>query len=299
MSFTHTSTFQIRYDECDAYGHLFHANYARLMQNTAFAASAAAGYDLEQYNLLGKLWLVHFTEIEFLRPARYGDIVYIKTWVTDFQRSSSRRAYEFYLHENKDLIARAYTDWVFVDTQTQRPATIPVEIQKAFFPDGVPTTFQPRKAFSPLPQKPMEVFCTHQRVNWKDIDTLGMVNNPCYLEYTTECGFQAVSHFGWSWERMANAGFAIIIRKAQVKYHQPARYGDELSVCTWVSDVKRATAIRHYEIKRVMDNALLASVNTTGVWIHLETGMPMRIPSDMLKDFSDNITNVNIEKGPL
>ncbi len=70
MPFTHWSTFQIRYDECDAYGHLFHANYARLMQNAAFAASAAAGYDLDQYNRLGQLWLVRNTEIEFLRPVR-------------------------------------------------------------------------------------------------------------------------------------------------------------------------------------------------------------------------------------
>ena len=53
MPLTHTRTFRVRHYECDAYGHLNNANYLRYMQETAFDASAAAGYDLERYNKLG------------------------------------------------------------------------------------------------------------------------------------------------------------------------------------------------------------------------------------------------------
>jgi acyl-CoA thioester hydrolase len=289
MPFVHWSTYTIRFDECDAYGHLFHANYARFMQDAAFEASTASGYGLDQYKRLRQLWLVRNTEIEFLRPVRYRDQIKIKTWVIDLRRSSSRRMYEFYSPDESILLARAHMDWVYVDARTHQPAHIPPEMKTAFYPEGIPSTFPPRQPFPHLPARPDEVFNSFQKVQWKDIDALGMVNNPCYLDFATECGFKAVGHFGWSWEKMTREGFAIFIRKVQVRYLKPARYGDELLISTWVSDVKRATATRHYEITREKDSTVLARLHTVGVWIQLETEAPMRIPQAMLQDFSTNI----------
>jgi acyl-CoA thioester hydrolase len=121
MPLTHTRTFRIRYYECDAYGHLNNANYLRYMQETAFDASAAAGYGPDRYAELNRIWLVYTTDIEYLRPLRFNDIVEVKTWVADFQRARSRRAYEFRLAGSDDLVARAHSDWVFLDTVTNRP----------------------------------------------------------------------------------------------------------------------------------------------------------------------------------
>ena len=58
MPLTHTRTFRVRYYECDAHGHLNNANYLRYMQETAFDASEAAGYDLARYEAMERLWLV-------------------------------------------------------------------------------------------------------------------------------------------------------------------------------------------------------------------------------------------------
>jgi len=54
------------------------------MQETAFDASAAAGYDLAEYNRIGKYWLIRETDIEYLKPVFYGDTIEVKTWVMDF-----------------------------------------------------------------------------------------------------------------------------------------------------------------------------------------------------------------------
>lgn len=54
--------FRIRHYECDAYGHVNHANYLRYMQEAAFDASAAVGYDFEHYRAMGRLWLVRETD---------------------------------------------------------------------------------------------------------------------------------------------------------------------------------------------------------------------------------------------
>jgi acyl-CoA thioester hydrolase len=75
MPLTHVRTFRVRHYECDAYGHLNYANYLRYMQEAAFDATAAAGYDLARYEAMGRRWLVRETDIEYLRPLRYGDSV--------------------------------------------------------------------------------------------------------------------------------------------------------------------------------------------------------------------------------
>src|SRR5439155_20426757 len=93
MPLTHERTFRVRHYECDAYGHVNNTNYLRYMQEAAFDASAAAGYDLARYAALGNHWLVRETEIEYLAPLRYGHSVRVTTWVEDFHRVRSRRAY--------------------------------------------------------------------------------------------------------------------------------------------------------------------------------------------------------------
>ena len=60
-----------------------HANYLRYMQETAFDASAVAGYDLDRYREIKRAWLVRETDITYLRPLVYDDRVIVRTWVLD------------------------------------------------------------------------------------------------------------------------------------------------------------------------------------------------------------------------
>ena len=95
------------------------------MQETAFDATAAAGYPVSRYEAMGRLWLVRESDVEHIRPLRYGDTVTVRTWVADFRRVRSRRAYEFRLANTGELVAQAQTDWVFLDSATGRPTAIP------------------------------------------------------------------------------------------------------------------------------------------------------------------------------
>ena len=52
MPLEHARTFRVRYYECDALGHAKGVSLLRYMQETAFDASAAAGYDLARYDEL-------------------------------------------------------------------------------------------------------------------------------------------------------------------------------------------------------------------------------------------------------
>ncbi len=291
MPVTNTTKFRVRYVECDAYGHVNNANYLRYMQEAAFEASAAVGYDVQRYDEIGHYWLVRETEIEYFKPLKYGDEFEIKTWVVDFRRVRSRRVYEFRLAGSDEVIARGLTDWVYIDQASQRPVNVPPEMVRAFAPDGESVTTQPRVAFPSPPPAPPEVFSMRRRVMWQDIDQAQHVNNAVYVSYAEDCGFQLVKHFKWPMQRMCDEGFAILIRKHHIQYLQPALFDDEIEVSSYVYDVKRASALRYYAIKRVGDEALLAQVNSLGVWVDLKSGLPARFPEQFLTDFALNAAN--------
>jgi acyl-CoA thioester hydrolase len=288
MPLTHTRTFRVRHYECDAHGHVNNANYLRYMQETAFDASAAAGYNLARYNHMQRLWLIRESGIEYFRPLRYNETVKVKTWITDFQRVSSRRAYEFILAESGELAAKAYTDWVFIDTQRGLPSRIPAKLCADFYPEGLPQGFPARRPF-PQPQPPPEAYKMSHKVAWRDIDDLHHVNNAVYMNYVTECGMKVLAAHGWPWQRMQAEGFGIYLRESRILYLRPALLDDELEIATWASDVRRATAQRHYTIRRAADGALLAQAHTYSVWVDLKSGQPIRIPKDFLADFASNI----------
>ena len=284
----HEQTFPVRYDDCDPYGHVNHVAYLRLMQEAAFAASAAAGYDFARYQQINRTWLIRETDIEYLQPLRYGDSVTVKTWVVDFRRVRSRRAYELYRTGTSELVARAYTEWVFLDAQTLRPATIPPEMMTAFFPEGAPPAATRRERLPEAPPPPPDVYQQRRRVEWRDLDMVGHVNNANYLAYLEDCAIQVAAACGWPLSRMVATGFAIIARHYQIEYYQAAVLDDELIVSTWFALRGPATATRYYTITRASDGALLVRAQALWVWADTQSGRPKRIPADFLADFASN-----------
>jgi acyl-CoA thioester hydrolase len=261
------------------------------MQETAFDASTAAGYDRQRYNELGHHWLIRETEIEYLKPVRYGDTIAVKTWVIDFHRVRSRRAYEITNKESDELVASGVTDWVYLESGNSRPTTIPNEMIKAFFPDGPPESIPPREKFPTAPPSPPGKFDMNICVAWQDLDSEQHVNNAVYLSYIEECGMQVIAAHGWPITRMISEDFAILIRKHQIQYRRPAYLNDELTISTWVSNVRLSTATRHSKIQRKSDGEELATVHSLGIWVNLDSGKPMRIPKKLLSDFSANIVS--------
>jgi acyl-CoA thioester hydrolase len=289
MAVVHYEKFRVRYYECDAYGHLNNINYLRWMQEAAFGASAAVGYDFARYEEIGHWWLVRETDIEYLVPLKYGDEVELKTWVMDWRRFHSRRAYEFTHTRTGQLAARAMTDWVYVNSNTLRPATTPEEMLLAFLPEGAPEQDRPRNRFPPPPPPPPNVFSIRKQVGWRDVDMMWHVNNATYLAYIEDVGTQVCEAHGWPMQRMMEEGFGIVARQHRIEYRQPARLGDELEIATWYSDEQRTSALRHYTIRRLGDGSLLAQARTRWVWVDMKTGRPIRIPGHFLDEFADNL----------
>ncbi len=290
MPLTHQTVFPVRYYECDAYGHLNNAVYLRYMQEAAFNASAALGYDTQRYAQLGRAWLARLTNIEYLLPVTYGDRIEVTTWVEDMRRVRSLRAYEFHRQGTNEMVARAWTDWVYVDSKTSQPVSIPPQIAGAYQPGGNPAMLAAHRGFSEPPPPPPGVFLDHRMVEWRDLDAYQHVNNAMYLDYLVEAGWRFGLSVDWSWERVQAVGFGVVARRTQIEYLQGASYSDELEIATWLSDVRRSTVVRHFTIQRPRDGAVLARANSLYAFIDLATNTVRRIPQVFLDGIAANIT---------
>jgi acyl-CoA thioester hydrolase len=286
----HTSTFNVRFYECDAYGHVNNTNYLRYMQEAALDASAAAGYDAKRYDEMQRSWHIHATDIEYLRPAKYGDVIAVKTWVMDARRVTSRRAYELHNVTTGEVAAKATTDWAFLDTVNGKPAVIPGEMIHALIGDS-PELTSTREKFPAAPPPPPGAYRLRKRVQWREIDSAHHVNNAIYAEWAEEGGMACISHYKWPASRMAAQNIGIFYKRMWIEYQQAAKLDDDVEIVAWLSDIKRASGMRHFHILRVVDDAMLARITVQGVCANIQTGMPTRWPQELMEDFGPNIAD--------
>jgi acyl-CoA thioester hydrolase len=290
MSRVYTTSFPVRYYECDPYGHVNNANYLRYATEAALQASADARYGWDKYQELGTLWLIREAGVEYLRPAGRGDTLTVKTWVSDFRRVRSRREVEITLADSGELCAKIYLDWVYLDAKTQQPARIPPELMGAFFPEGAPAEAPKREAFPELPPPPSGAHVARRRVRWYQLDPAGHVNSAWYLSLIEDAAIEAAEAGGWSAQRSAENGLAYFAREHRVEFLRPALMGDELTITTYVSPMRRSTATRYYRINLASGEAV-ARAQTVWVWVDSATGRPTRIPDVFRQDFAGQMVS--------
>jgi acyl-CoA thioester hydrolase len=178
---------------------------------------------------------------------------------------------------------------VFINTQTQQLATIPPEVIQSFAPDGDVKDGTRREKFPEPPAPPEEVFKLRKRIEWRDIDTEGHANNAAYFSLIEDTSTQVGRHYGWGMPRMVEMGMVMVMRRLRVMYVQPALMDDEVEISAYLSDYRRISVTRHYIIRRVSDDALLARARALWVCFDLNKQRPARIPDAMAHDFAPNI----------
>ena len=133
------------------------------------------------------------------------------------------------------------------------------------------------------------MFKFKKTVEWRDLDPANHMNNAMYLSFMEDAGTRVVTHYGWSLGRLLAEGVGIVVRRFRIEYKVPAVLDDELEITTYLSDVKRATAVRHYMIRRVKDNVLLARGNVLNVCVDLQSGLPRKFPAEFLHEVRENV----------
>lgn len=285
MPLTHQRTFRVRHYECDAYNRLNYAAYLGYMQEAAFDASAAVGFGPDVLTAMGYYWLVRETEVNYLGAIKYGDTVEVRTWVAHFTRILSYRMYEFRVQGSDVVVARARTDWVFIQNDNGKPVRIPEEMAGAYIPKDREPWEETRPRFPrgfDLPGGGVTLI--GERVQYHDLDPGNHVNNSVYLAYIEDANVQALANARWTPERMRGEGFTMNGLRHRIKYRGQAILGDELELATWFVRTDDSGAQRHTVMRRPLDGAVLTESIGDYAWVNDETGKATRPPGAFLED---------------
>ncbi len=111
------------------------------------------------------------------------------------------------------------------------------------------------------------------QVRFRDLDTLGHVNNAVYLTY-----FEAARMAYWMHVngRMDLSGMNMILARAEVDYRAPVGYGDELEVGVRCASVKRSSFVLEQALVERRSGRLVAQARK--VLVHYDYAAGRSVP---------------------
>lgn len=112
---------------------------------------------------------------------------------------------------------------------------------------------------APKPEGP--AFEHTLRVRYGETDQMGVVHHANYLLYVEESRTGLMAARGYSYAELERRGWALPVRKCELRFRSPARYEDDLVVHTRVAKLGAASVVFASEIRRPLDGAWIASVS--------------------------------------
>lgn len=116
-----------------------------------------------------------------------------------------------------------------------------------------------------------------------DIDEHKHVNNTVYLRWVQDV---ATAHWKSLASPDAQAAIGWVVLRHEIDYRLPVSLGDEIILRTWVGEASRLKFERFTEVRRKIDNQLLAQARTLWVPIDSRTGKPTRVSAEVRTQFS-------------
>jgi YbgC/YbaW family acyl-CoA thioester hydrolase len=231
--------------DLDAFGDVRNVSLLRLLQEAATRASTDAGFDTSYYDRTGLMWLVRRTGVTLMSPARYGDELTVRTWIADFRRVRSQREYEVRAEDR--MVARAFSDWVFVDRTTGRPRRIPEEWHTTFAADGMPPV---ERTKFPEASPPNGAMTRTRRIEVHELDALRHVNNSNYVAHLEQAALDLLESVDVPFAMQSAARGRFRAVGHDLEYLDAALYGETIGVTVWPTEVTEHEVELHVHLHR-------------------------------------------------
>ena len=131
---------------------------------------------------------------------------------------------------------------------------------------------------------------TKLRVRYGETDQMGYCYYGNYAMYFEVGRVEAMRSLGMSYRSLEERGIMLPVSHFEVNYKSPARYDDELSIKTSITEVRGARLRFDYVIE-LQDGTCVSNATTTLVFVSKETMRPISPPTDFL----DLLTSYCIE----
>jgi len=122
---------RVYYADTD-HGHVvYYSNYLKWFEIGRTEILRQVGYNYSDFEKQNLLVPVVEVKCNYKQPARYNDIIIIKTTIDNIGNSSIKFNYDIIRKNDNVLLANGYTVNVFVNMKTQESTSIPEELRKS------------------------------------------------------------------------------------------------------------------------------------------------------------------------
>ncbi|WP_372744848.1 acyl-CoA thioesterase [Lutibacter sp.] len=118
---------RVRYSETDQMSFVYHGNYAQYFEMGRTEWLRELGITYKNMEESGIMLPVISLNINFLKPAKYDDLLSLRTILVKKPTAKIEFNYEI-RNEDNELLTTANSTLVFVNMKTNRPMRIPISI---------------------------------------------------------------------------------------------------------------------------------------------------------------------------
>jgi len=123
------TTVRVRYAETDAMGVVYNTNYLIWFEVGRGEYMRQKGGDYADFEAQGFYLPVSEVDARFIAPARYGDLVTIRTWTEELRSRSLTFTYEVVMQETGQVLVTGRTRHICTDREG-RVKVIPKEMKE-------------------------------------------------------------------------------------------------------------------------------------------------------------------------
>lgn len=120
---------RVYYEDTDAGGVVFYANYLKFMERARTEWLRSLGVSQQElFEQKGLVFVVSSLSMEYKAPARLDDLLTVQSLISDIRRASLNFSQRITIQNN--VLARGQIRVGCVDVNTMRPAAIPPDLYK-------------------------------------------------------------------------------------------------------------------------------------------------------------------------
>ncbi len=125
-------------------------------------------------------------------------------------------------------------------------------------------------------------------VRYAETDQMGVVYHGNYAQYLEVGRIDWLDKLGFSYKKMEDEGVMLPVVNININYKHSAKFGDELTIKTFLKKLPTAKIIFEYEIYN-QEGKLLADASSTLVFISVDTRKPIKCPTKILETIKEKI----------
>jgi acyl-CoA thioester hydrolase len=124
-----------------------------------------------------------------------------------------------------------------------------------------------------------EVHSTSVKVRFYELDPYNHVNHTNYFAYFETARIEYLDEMGWGLDMIKEHGWQFVVVEITARFLAAARYGQELTIHTWVEDAGRVKSTWRQVMMRGDEE--VARVLVSAAFTDLE-GRPRRLPPEFV-----------------